>query len=65
MILIRYLLICLIGYLVVRAFVNYGHDDPAEAGKQNVSKKDRASSKKVSKEIGEYVDYEEVKKGKS
>jgi hypothetical protein len=65
MILIRYLLICLIGYLVVKAFVSYSHEDPIEAGKQNLDKKDREPSKKVSKEIGEYVDYEEVKKGKT
>ncbi len=65
MILIRYLLIFLIGYLVIRAFVNYSHSDANETGEHNVKKKDQAPSKKVSKEIGEYVDYEEVKKGKS
>jgi hypothetical protein len=53
----------LIGYLVVRVLVNYGHTDPHE-GEKHV-KKDNASSKKVSKEIGEYVDYEEVKREKS
>jgi hypothetical protein len=55
----------LVGYLIVRALISYGHDDPPVTGKQNVDKKDRGPSKKVSKEIGEYVDYEEVKKGKS
>jgi hypothetical protein len=60
MILIRYLLLCLVGYLIVRAFVNYGHDEQKSAG-SNVEK-DRFPSKKVSKKIGEYVDYEEVKK---
>jgi hypothetical protein len=55
----------LIGYLIVRALINYSHDDPPVTGEQNVEKEDRGSSKKVSKEIGEYVDYEEVKKGKS
>lgn len=65
MILIRYLLICLIGYLIIRALINYGHNDPPVSGKQNVDKKAPGRSKKVSKEIGEYVDYEEVKKGNS
>lgn len=65
MILIRYLLICLIGYLVVRAFVNYAHTDTPVTGNQNHSGKGTDTSKKVSKEIGEYVDYEEVKKGES
>lgn len=64
MILIRYLLICLIGYLVVRTFINYGQSDPSVTGKQNVSKKGAEASKKVSKEIGEYVDYEEIKEKK-
>lgn len=65
MILIRYLLICLIGYLIVRALVSYSHSDANETDKLHDQKKDRVPSKKVSKEIGEYVDYEEVKKGKS
>ncbi len=52
----------LIGYLVVRAFSKYGQSEPSVNGKQNVSKKGADASKKVSKEIGEYVDYEEVKK---
>jgi hypothetical protein len=64
MILIRYLLLCLIGYLIVRAIVNFGHSNPPVAGKQDLSKKG-AEGKKVSKEIGEYVDYEEIKKENS
>jgi hypothetical protein len=55
----------LIGYLIVRAFVNYDHEDPSVTGKKTVDKKDRVTPKKVSKEIGEYVDYEEVKKEKT
>lgn len=56
---------CLIGYLVVRAFINYGQSGPPVTGNQNVSKKGAEASKKVSKEVGEYVDYEEVKKENS
>jgi len=62
MILIRYLLICLIGYLVVRAFVNFSHEEKTAAEKHNAEKKEKIPQKKVSKEIGEYIDYEEIKK---
>ena len=64
MILIRYLLICLIGYLIVRSFVLFGKED-AKADIHQQGKKDKVPSKKVSKEIGEYVDYEEIKKDKT
>jgi hypothetical protein len=55
----------LIGYLIVRAWVNYGHTDPSVTGKQDLSRKGTEGSKKVSKEIGEYVDYEEIKEKNS
>ena len=61
MILIRYLLICIIGYLIVRSFVKFG-EEKSSVEKHEQAKKDEATQKKVSKEIGEYVDYEEVKK---
>jgi len=61
MILIRLILIVLIALLVIRAFLGF-------ATNRHVSPKperdDNNSVKKVSKEIGEYVDYEEVKKEK-
>jgi hypothetical protein len=61
MILIRLILIVLIAFLAVRAFLGF-------ASQRNVSPKperdDNNPAKKVSKEIGEYVDYEEVKKEK-
>jgi len=63
MALIRYILICIIGYLVVRAFLNFnsrGHSSSAE----DISGKNTSSQKKISKEVGEYVDYEEIKKKK-
>lgn len=63
MILIRYLLICLIGYLIVRSFVLFGRDDQ-KANINQQDKKDKVPSKKVSKKIGEYIDYEEIKKNK-
>jgi len=61
MILIRLILIVLIALLVIRAFLGF-------ATNRHVSPKperdDNNPVKKVSKEIGEYVDYEEVKKEK-
>jgi hypothetical protein len=60
MILIRYLLIGLIVYLLVRSFVRFG--DGTGRMQDGIKNKDKQAGKKVSKEIGEYVDYEEVKK---
>jgi hypothetical protein len=61
MILIRLILIVLIAFLAIRAFLGF-------ASRSHVSPKpgkdDNSPAKKVSKEIGEYVDYEEVKKEK-
>jgi hypothetical protein len=62
MVLIRYLLICLIGFLLVRAFVNFRSEDKASEIKDDTGKKDKVPQKKVSKEVGEYIDYEELKK---
>jgi hypothetical protein len=59
MILIRYLLICIIGYLIVRSFIKYGGEEKTSGDLHKTD--DKSSSKKISKEIGEYVDYEEVK----
>jgi hypothetical protein len=60
MILIRYLLIGLIVYLLVRSFVRFG--DGAGRRQDSFKSNDKQSGKKVSKEVGEYIDYEEVKK---
>jgi hypothetical protein len=63
MALIRYILICIIGYLVVRALLNFnnrGHSSSVE----DISGKKNPAKKKISKEVGEYVDYEEIKKKK-
>jgi len=62
MILIRYILICIIGYLIIRSFIMYSKTGTPSAGKPGPEKKNKAPGKKVSKEIGEYIDYEEVKK---
>ncbi len=60
MILFRYFLIGLAIYLLVRSFVRYNEETRHEEQKKDngsAGKKDR----KIPKEIGEYVDYEEVK----
>ena len=62
MILIRYLLISLIGYLIIRFFINYGKKSKSSSDLHETDKKDNVPSKKISKGIGEYIDYEEIKK---
>ena len=55
---IRYILIGLLVYLIVRSFTRQG----TNAAKNNDKKENtiKFSGKKVSKSIGEYIDYEEV-----
>ena len=62
MILLRYLLIGLIVYLLVRSFTRLGAASRPAEGQKGHEKNSRQVIKKVSKEIGEYIDYEEVKK---
>ena len=55
--LLRVFLIGLIVYLLVRSFFLYGKEDnDQEQGRKNSKK-----GKKISKDTGDYVDYEEVK----
>jgi hypothetical protein len=62
MILIRYILIGLIVYLLVRAFTKYSNGDNDSSSQGGGGRVDKPEVKKVSKEIGEYIDYEEIKK---
>jgi len=62
MILVRFLLVGLIVYLIVRSFIRLGDGNAPSAGQTGQDKNGRQVTKKVSKEIGEYIDYEEVKK---
>jgi len=56
--LIRVVLVAAIIYLLVKSFVNFFAD---EAEKEERREKERSTKQKgVSKEVGEYVDYEEV-----
>jgi hypothetical protein len=60
MILIRYILVGLVIVLIARAFMQFGEGKESSPTGAEPDKKDNASNKKISKEIGEYVDYEEV-----
>jgi hypothetical protein len=60
MILFRVFLIGLIVYLIVRSFTKYNKGD-LTSHKPAPENKD-SSGKKISKEIGEYIDYEELDK---
>jgi len=62
MILIRFFLIGLIVYLIVRSFFRYGDSNGPAADQSGNAGNGKTAGKKVSKEIGEYIDYEEVKK---
>jgi len=59
--LIRFFLISLIVYLIVRSFSQYGNTDKEPGKKPEPQRNNIKDSKKISKEVGEYIDYEEVK----
>ena len=62
MILVRFVLISLIIYLIIRSFIRYGKVEEPTISRPEPEKGSKIDSKRVSKEIGEYVDYEEVDK---
>ncbi|HOW09548.1 MAG TPA: hypothetical protein PLX08_07075 [Bacteroidales bacterium] len=56
--LIRVILIATIVYLLVKSFVNFFADEAEKEERRE--KESRSRRKGVSKEVGEYIDYEEV-----
>ena len=62
MILIRFILISLIIYLLARSFVRYWEEDKPSKRMPEPDKGSKINSKGISKEVGEYIDYEEVDK---
>ena len=62
MILLRYLLIIIIGFLISRAFVRSEKEQDPVSKKSSDIDDGGGPAKKVSKNVGEYVDYEEIKK---
>lgn len=60
-ILIRTILVFLIIYLLIRSFVRFFAEESSTLdGREQKRKEAEAKNKGVSKEVGEYVDYEEV-----
>ena len=59
-ILIRVILISLIFYLIIRSFRKFWEVEESEKSRSQKGKNSNISSKGVSKDTGEYVDYEEV-----
>lgn len=60
MTLIRFILISIIIYLLIRSFARFFVEQHSSDRKQENPHEKKTKSKGVSKEIGEYVDYEEV-----
>ena len=58
--LIRFVLIGIIIYLLARSFIRYFAEQAISSRKPEQDQKNETKTKGVSKEIGEYVDYEEV-----
>jgi large-conductance mechanosensitive channel len=58
--LIRFILISIIIYLLIRSFARYFEEQSSSAREQGNYKEKKTKEKGVSKEVGEYVDYEEV-----
>jgi hypothetical protein len=65
MILIRFALVSLIVYLIVRSFLKLGEEKVPSKRRSEPEKENKISSKRVSKKIGEYVDYEDITKQNS
>ncbi|MCX6253205.1 MAG: hypothetical protein NTV31_01865 [Bacteroidia bacterium] len=62
MILIRFVLVSLIVYLIIRSFIRFGKDEEPVTRMSEPEKKNKINNKGVSKKIGEYIDYEEIEK---
>jgi large-conductance mechanosensitive channel len=59
--LIRFILITLIIYLIFRSFVRYNQAED-EVQHNSAPENKNVKGKKISREIGEYIDFEEVDK---
>jgi hypothetical protein len=62
MILIRFLLIGLIAFLIARSFMGYSEEQKSAQRNSDPGHKDKSDNKRVSKKIGEFIDYEDVDK---
>jgi hypothetical protein len=64
MILIRFFLVSLIVYLIIRSFIRFSKEEEPSRLNKDPEKNNNIPGKKISKEVGEYIDYEEVDKKK-
>jgi hypothetical protein len=58
--LIRFILVSIIIYLLIRSFARYFAEQGSSGHERETRQEKNPKQKGVSKEIGEYVDYEEV-----
>lgn len=61
MILVRILLISLIVYLIIRSFIKHGQESDSDRPLGKSEGDGKPETRKISKSVGEYVDYEELK----
>ena len=61
MILVRILLISLIVYLIIRSFIKHGQENEPDRPLNKSEDQGKPETRKISKSVGEYVDYEELK----
>ncbi|MBK7134561.1 MAG: hypothetical protein IPH69_17615 [Bacteroidales bacterium] len=61
MILVRILLTSLIVYLIIRSFIKHGQENEPDRPLDKSEGKGKPETRKISKNVGEYVDYEELK----
>jgi hypothetical protein len=48
--------------MIIRSFVRYGNEENTSNTMKETDKQSNLPDKKISKKIGEYIDYEEVDK---
>jgi hypothetical protein len=48
--------------MIIRSFVRYANEEESSKLKKDPDKSSNLPNKKVSKEVGEYIDYEEIDK---
>jgi hypothetical protein len=60
MILFRLFLISLVVYLLFRSFMKSGEQEKSSYERPDQGINDKTSGKRISKEIGEVIDYEEL-----
>ena len=58
--LIRFILISIIIYLIIRSFARYFEEKNTDDRERYDNRQNKTKSGGISKEIGEYTDYEEV-----